>query len=119
MSKAKTTRSLRMYGAYLFTTKDPVTDELRTMAQDAHGKLTMKTLRQIERDGGPTAGCMAGWFFGDTKRPQSASVEAAGRALGHKRDWVPLNGAERKEVAKAAARVMARKAADRKAKTKR
>jgi hypothetical protein len=37
--------------------------------------------------GGPTVSCMQGWFRGDTKRPQSASLEAAGRAVGFKRVW--------------------------------
>jgi hypothetical protein len=35
---------------------------------------------------------MAAWFFGATKRPQNATLEAAGRALGMKRVWVTNNG---------------------------
>jgi hypothetical protein len=80
--------ALRLYKSYMFRSKDPVIDELRTLLQDSRGKLTKSTLRQIESDGGPTASCMNGWFFGKTRRPQSATLEAAGRALGFKRVWV-------------------------------
>jgi hypothetical protein len=87
--------TLKIYKAYNFRTKDPVIDELRTIAQDAYGKLNHKALADIERSGGPSASCMSNWFFGKTRRPQSASTEAAGRAMGFKRKWVKLNGAGR------------------------
>lgn len=79
----------KLYGSYMFRSKEPVIDELRTLISDANGgeKLTGKQLTRIERDGGPTASAMRGWFFGKTRRPQSAAVEAAGRALGFKRVW--------------------------------
>jgi hypothetical protein len=38
---------------------------------------------------------MHNWFFGTTRRPQSATLEAAGRALGYKRVWVKNNGKAR------------------------
>jgi hypothetical protein len=79
---------MKLYGAYNFRTKDPVVDELRTIIEDEMGaRVNRKHLTQIEKDGGPTAGAMVGWFMGKTRRPQSASVEAAGRALGYKRAW--------------------------------
>jgi hypothetical protein len=80
---------MRLYKSYSFRAKDPVIDELRTIIQDQSGdqKLSSPTLSQIEDDGGPTLSCMQGWFRGDTKRPQSATIEAAGRALGFKRVW--------------------------------
>jgi hypothetical protein len=31
---------------------------------------------------------MQGWFRGKTRRPQNATIEATGRALGFKRTWV-------------------------------
>lgn len=79
---------MRLYRSYVFRTKDPVIDELRTIIQDEKGKLNAKALREIEKDGGPSASCMGGWFFGKVRRPQSATVEAAGRSLGYKRKWV-------------------------------
>jgi hypothetical protein len=33
---------------------------------------------------------MQGWFRGKTKRPQSASLEACGRAVGYKRGWIRM-----------------------------
>jgi hypothetical protein len=79
---------MKMYGAYLFRTKDPVIDELRTLIEDSHGeRVNRKHLKAIEKDGGPSRGAMAGWFFGKTRRPQSPAIEAAGRALGYKRAW--------------------------------
>ena len=87
MSK-KTNGSHRLYKAYLFRDKDPVIDELRTMVEGFYGKrVNNPDLKKIADSGGPTAGCMARWFFGATKRPQSATVEAAGRAIGFKRVW--------------------------------
>jgi hypothetical protein len=81
---------MRLLKAYLFRQKDPVIDEIRTLIQDATGDRTLSTntLEEIAENGGPTVACMQGWFRGDTKRPQSATVEAAGRALGYKRKWV-------------------------------
>jgi hypothetical protein len=79
---------MRLYRSYMFRNKDPVIDELRTLVNDAYGRVGYKAYKQIEADGGPSVTCMTNWFEGDTKRPQSASVEAAGRSLGFKRVWV-------------------------------
>ena len=87
--------ALKLYKAYNFRNKDPVIDELRTIIQDTHGvgnKAMYKAMRKIEVDGGPSWTAMHNWFFGETKRPQSASVEACGRAMGMKRVWVKNNG---------------------------
>ena len=82
-----------LYKAYLFRTKDPVVDELRTLVEDHFGaRVNYRALRQIEEGGGPTVSTMGQWFFGKTRRPQSASIEAAGRALGYKRIWKKING---------------------------
>ena len=81
---------MRLYKSYMFKSKDPVIDELRTIIQDRTGDRELKngTLSDIEDDGGPTVSCMNGWFRGKTKRPQNCTVEAVGRALGMKRAWV-------------------------------
>jgi hypothetical protein len=90
MAKKATNGSGRtpIYKSYMFREKDPAIDELRTVVQGHFkGKLTTKQLREIEDAGGPTSGCMSAWFFGTTKRPQNATLEAAGRALGYERKW--------------------------------
>jgi hypothetical protein len=90
MAKAKKVRSIT-YGAYRFRDKDPSIDELRTVVEDHFGRrVNNKDLGSIATSGGPAGGTMASWFFGKTRRPQSATLEAAGRAIGYKRKWVKM-----------------------------
>lgn len=80
---------MKLYKSYMFRGKDPAIDELRTLIQDETGsRVNGKILGQIEKDGGPSYAAMRGWFFGSTIRPQSATLEAAGRSLGYRRTWV-------------------------------
>lgn len=79
------------YGAYRFRSKDPAIDEFRTVVEDHFGhRVTKKDLKLIEESGGPKRGTMAGWFFGDTLRPQNPTLEAAGRSIGYRREWVKM-----------------------------
>jgi hypothetical protein len=82
---------MKLYKSYLFKDKDPVIDELRTIMQEREGGTGFRQYRAIELAGGPSVTCMANWFEGDTRRPQSASVEACGRAMGMRRQWVEDN----------------------------
>lgn len=70
-------RGFLTYKAYPFTTKDPVIDVLRTVKRDAE-----MTDGQIRDAGGPTTGTLRNWFKGKTRRPQFATVAAAGVAMG-------------------------------------
>ena len=78
-----------IYKSYVFRDKDPVIDELRTLIQDVEGQkgVNFHVMAKITNLGGPSVGAMQGWFFGTTKRPQSATIEAAGRAIGYHRVW--------------------------------
>jgi len=76
--------ALKLYKSYMFKEKDPVIDQLRTLMKTELGGLH---LTDVRNDGGPSISAMSGWFYGETKRPQSATVEAAGRAIGYKRVW--------------------------------
>ena len=77
-----------MYQSYMFKDKDPVIDELRTLAEDAYGKrISNASMTDIHANGGPSTTCMRAWWFGKTRRPTSATVEAAGRAMGFMRVW--------------------------------
>ncbi len=80
--------------AYLFKTKDPAIDTIRTVFQDHFGdrRLSGKQLKSVETSGGPTVNTMRNWFYGATKRPLNATIEAAGRAIDYQRKWVSLNG---------------------------
>jgi hypothetical protein len=82
---------MKLYRSYMFRSKDPVIDQLRTAIQDKLGRqFDYGDLKAIEDDGGPTAGAMGSWFWGKTRRPQNSSIEAAGRSMGMMRVWVPL-----------------------------
>lgn len=82
----------RIFGAYNFRAKDPAIDAFKTIVQDRYGKVTRKALKEIDAGGGPRAGTMTAWFYGKTYRPQNASLEAAGRAMGYRRVWQKWNG---------------------------
>lgn len=70
-------RGYLTYKAYPFTTKDPIIDLLRTVKRDVE-----MTDTQIKEAGGPATGTLKGWFKGNTRRPQFATVAAAGAAMG-------------------------------------
>jgi hypothetical protein len=90
---------MKTYSAYLFRDKDPVIDELRTLIEnEAGGRLAHNHLIRIENDGGPSVTTMRNWFFGKTRRPQSPTVEAAGRALGYRRVWQRMNSQAKVQV---------------------
>lgn len=91
MTARKRNGTSHTYGAYRFREKDPAINELRTLVEDHFGhRVKRHDLSTIKDDGGPSAGTMANWFFGETRRPQSATLEAAGRAIGYKRKWVRM-----------------------------
>ena len=99
MAKKKTSKrpkrsGFKLYQSYLFRDKDPAIDEFRTVAQDHFGKrnLNHEDYDDIHEKGGPSGGCVKAWFEGKTKRPQNATLEAAGRALGMRRVWVEDKG---------------------------
>lgn len=80
--------ALRLYKSYMFKSKDPVIDELRTIFEDHFGaRVNHHNMKEVEENGGPSVSCMVGWWKGETKRPTSATVEAAGRAMGFQRVW--------------------------------
>jgi len=84
---------MKTYSAYRFREKDPAIDEVRTLVEEHFGRrVNGKDLTEVKESGGPAAGTMAAWFFGKTRRPQSATLEAAGRAIGYKRVWKKVNG---------------------------
>ena len=83
------TGTMKIYGSYIFRAKDPAIDALRTLIEDHYGKRVNSrgVLSDIEQQGGPTLSCMRSWFFGETRRPQNPTLEAAGRAMGYERRW--------------------------------
>ena len=68
---------LRPYKSYVFKTKDPVIDVVRTAVQ-ASGM----SYAEIHQDSGVSTRAMWGWFNGPTRRPQFATINAVARACG-------------------------------------
>ena len=65
----------KLYKTYAFKDKDPVIDHLRT-AMNGH------KYSKVSNDSGVSAGTLANWFEGPTKRPQFATVAAVAKSLG-------------------------------------
>lgn len=81
--------TMKIYRAYFFRGQDPAIAQVKAFTAGT-------TLASVERNGGPATTTLYNWFNGKTKRPQNSTLEAAGRALGHMRVWVPLkNGKDR------------------------
>lgn len=70
-------RGYLKYKAYPFVEKDPIIDVLRTVKRD-----TEMSDREITDAGGPSLSTLQNWFGGKTRRPQFATVAAAGVAMG-------------------------------------
>jgi DNA invertase Pin-like site-specific DNA recombinase len=85
MAKPSRTIIANVYKTYSFRDKDPVIDQLRTMTKDSGRKTS-----EIAHAAGLSPTTPTNWFKKGVRRPQSASVEAYGRALGKKRVWVDL-----------------------------
>jgi len=77
--------TIQLYKTYSFKTKDPVIDELRGMV-----KTSGLSYQDIHSKSNVSVSTLQNWFHGVTRRPQSATVEAVGRACGFKRDWVKI-----------------------------
>jgi hypothetical protein len=76
---------LRLYRSYVFKDKDPVIDQIRTLMSDED-----LTVSQVSTLSFVSASTIHNWMHGETRRPQSASVEAVGRAMGYSREWVQM-----------------------------
>jgi hypothetical protein len=77
--------ALRVYRSYNFVDKDPVIDQVQTIVQAA-GLLRKGGLRKLHRLSGVSESATYNWFFGKTRRPMNASIEAVARALGYHRN---------------------------------
>lgn len=80
---------MKTYKTYLFRSKDPIIDSLRTIIQDQKVSYTY-----IENSSGVTAHTLRQWFGGKTKRPQHATVKAVAAALGYDYQLVKTAGAQ-------------------------
>jgi len=67
---------MKTYNSYLFVDKDPIIDELRTLLKN-------EDWRKLADASGVSYATLANWFYGDTKRPQHATIMAVLRAAGY------------------------------------
>jgi hypothetical protein len=77
------------YKSYSFTEKDPIIDEIRTVIQQSGANYAW-----IEDQSGVTSQTLRAWFYGTTKKPQAATINAVARSLGYKLGFVELGQAE-------------------------
>lgn len=76
---------IKVYKSYMFRSKDPVIDKMRTVVQEAaraEGVSEAKMWQLIHERGGPTAGTHRNWYRGSTKRPQFAAAQASLHTIG-------------------------------------
>lgn len=88
MPRKKVTHKRGEYKTYKFRTYDPAMEEVLSFANRGGGKAT--SIAAISRESGVSTSTLHNWRKRKTKRPQNASVEATGRALGKKRVWVNM-----------------------------
>jgi transcriptional regulator with XRE-family HTH domain len=70
---------MSIYKSYQFVDKDPIIDYLRTVIADYD-----KSLKQLSLDSGVNQNTIAKWLYGETKRPQAASLNAVLRSCFYK-----------------------------------
>lgn len=78
-------RTLKIYRSYNFRDKDPVIDKVRTIVEDSG-----ESYKTIHEESDVSVTTLWNWFEGATKRPQFATVNAVGRALGYELQFVKL-----------------------------
>jgi transcriptional regulator with XRE-family HTH domain len=68
---------MKTYKSYVFKTKDPIIDALRTAYEDAGG-----SYKEISARSGVSYSTIHNWFHGKTRRPQFATVAEVAIACG-------------------------------------
>lgn len=68
---------LKIYKSYVFKTKDPAIDLVRTAVADSG-----LNRQQLADKSGVSTHAMWGWFNGPTRRPQFATLNAVARVCG-------------------------------------
>lgn len=74
---------LRLYRTYSFKDKDPIIDKLRTVLQDER---LFEKLGLVHELSGVSTSTFQNWFHGETKKPQSATIDAMLTSLGYERE---------------------------------
>lgn len=64
------------YKSYNFIDKDPIIHEVWDIVKGT-------SFQYIEDESGVSVSCLMAWFYGNTKRPQAATVRAVIRSVGY------------------------------------
>lgn len=75
---------IRMYKTYQFTV-DPVMDEVLNLMESQE-----MAISQASENSGVSRSTISNWMRHKTRRPQSATIEAVGRACGYRRTWTKI-----------------------------
>lgn len=86
----------RMIRTYRFMDKDPIKDKLQTALQDA-GLFSRSSLKKLAIIANISYATLDNLFFGDTKRPQNATVEGILGAAGLERVIRAVKGSHVRE----------------------
>ena|SRR5256885_173896 len=81
---------IQKYRCYNYTNKNPVIDKARTILQD-EGMYAKKKRSMLSALSGVSVSTYDGWFEGDTKNPQHATIAATVAALGYEEQFVKTN----------------------------
>lgn len=82
------------YGTYVFRDKDPVIFDMEAVIQD-----TGMTLTQLSYKSGVSRSALDNLFFGKTRFPRHATVQAVMRACGKQQAWEHISEWEAAEPA--------------------
>lgn len=82
-----------LYPTYRFIDKSPIIDKLRTAIQDkweCHGndRVFKAALREISNGTNLGYGTLWNWFYGETKKPQEAPLNAVAHFMGGRLEFV-------------------------------
>jgi hypothetical protein len=80
-------RFILRYRTYNYINKNPVIDKVRTLLQD-EGMFAKKKRSMLHQLTGVSTSTYDGWFEGDTKNPQHATIAATVSALGYEEKFV-------------------------------
>lgn len=77
------------YRCYNFTDKNPVIDRMRTVLQK-EGYFAKKRRGVLHQLSGVAMATFDGWFEGDTRNPQHATIAATMAAIGYREEFTKV-----------------------------
>lgn len=104
--------SIKVYRNYEFIDKDPVIDQVKDMIEKER---LLKKPGIVHELSGVSRATLHNWFYGETRRPQYATVMAVATALGYQPGFKQVQRIDVEQERKAAAKWAERQETKRKA----